>query len=269
MAYETILYEVAGDVATITLNRPDKLNAWNSTMAAELADSLRAADANPATRVIILTGAGRAFCAGADIGGFAKNIGNRESGSSDGGFQPVQPMTNLLTYVVRGLSKPSIVAINGYALGVGFTMTLPFDVRIASENAKVGAIFGRVGLVAELGSSFILPRLVGASRAAEMMLTGRHFSASECLAMGLVTHVTAPSELLPKAREIAAEMALCSPVSLAYTRRLLSQGIEGTLESTMQLEMLALEHCAASAEHKEYVSAFVEKRKPNLKRVRS
>ncbi len=144
MAYEALLYEVADDIATITLNRPAKLNAYTGAMGGELIEAFRQADADPAARVIILTGAGRAFCAGADVGGFASEIKSREAGGST----PRRPnMGYPFSILMRGLSKPAIAAINGYALGVGCTMTLLCDVRIAAEEAKLGLIFPRVGVV--------------------------------------------------------------------------------------------------------------------------
>ncbi len=265
MAYETLLYEVADDIATITLNRPGKLNAYTGTMGGELIEAFRQADADRAARVIILTGAGRAFCAGADVGGFASEIKSRETGRS----APGRPdMGFPFSVVMRGLSKPAIAAINGYALGVGCTMTLLCDVRIAAEEAKLGLIFPRVGVVTEIGSTYLLPRLIGASRAAEMMLTGRHFTARECLEMGLLSHVTPADRLMAKAREIAGEMLQCSPTALDYTRRALYQGLDGTMETAMQFEAFAIGRCYESPEHKEYVTAFTEKRKPDFRRVR-
>ncbi len=267
MAYETLLYEVASDIATITFNRPAKLNAYTGTMGAELIAAFRQADADRDARVIVITGAGRAFCAGADVGGFASEIKSRE-----GEAHASAPRTGTgfpFSVVMRGLSKPAIAAINGYALGVGCTMTLLCDVRIAAEEAKLGLIFPRVGVVTELGSTYLLPRLIGASRAAEMMLTGRQFTARECLEIGLLSHVTPADRLIAKAREIAGEMLQCSPTALDYTRRALYQGLDGTMETAMQFESFAIGRCYESPEHKEYVTAFTEKRKPDFRRVRS
>ena len=266
MAFETILYEVADEIATVILNRPAKLNAYTAMMGREIVDAMRRADDDRDVRVIILTGAGRAFCAGADISGFADNIKAREGGSGGnserrGGMLDFPPM-------MRTLSKPSIVAINGIALGIGATMTLPCDIRIMADTAKIGFIFSRVGLMPELGSSFFLPRLIGASRAAEMMLTGRHYSAAECLQIGLVSQVVPADTVGSKARELAAEIMLGSPASLELTRRALHHGLTGSLESAMEFEGFALDQCYASPEHKEYVSAFMEKRKPHLSRIR-
>jgi len=269
VAYETLLYEVADQIATITLNRPAKMNSYTPTMGNEIAETMLQADADPDVRVIIMTGAGdRAFCAGADIGGFARDVNAREGGGRGefsgrrGGALPPLPT------IMRNLSKPTIAAINGYALGVGMTIPILFDVRIASENAKMGVIFGRVGVMAELGSTYLLPRMIGLARASEMMLTGKQYTAAECLQMGLVSQVTPPGQVMEKARELAGEMLQCSPTSLAFTRHALHQALDGTLETAMQFEMFALEKCYVSAEHKEYVTAFMEKRKPDFSKLK-
>jgi enoyl-CoA hydratase/carnithine racemase len=265
MAYATILYDVADEIATVTLNRPAKLNAYTAAMGHEIVDAMHRANDDRAVRVVILTGAGRAFCAGADISGFADNIKAREGGGG-GSFER---RGGMLEYpaLMRSFAKPSIVALNGIALGIGATMALPCDIRIIADTAKVGFIFARVGLMPELGSSYFLPRLIGASRAAEVMLTGRHYSAAECLQMGLVSAVVPADTVLAKAREMAAEIALGSPRSLALTRRAVQQGLNGSLESAMEFEGFALDQCYSSPEHKEYVSAFLEKRKPDLTRI--
>jgi enoyl-CoA hydratase/carnithine racemase len=174
-----------------------------------------------------------------------------------------------LPQVMRYLSKPTIAAINGYALGVGCTIPLLFDVRIASDNAKMGVIFPRVGLMSELGSSYLMPRLIGLARTAEMMLTGRQYTASECLAMGLVSRVVPLAQLPATTRELAGDMLQCSPTSLAFTRKALYQGLDGNLETAMAFEGFALEKCYVSPEHKEYVAAFLEKRKPDFKKAKS
>jgi enoyl-CoA hydratase/carnithine racemase len=266
VAYETILYEVADEIATVTLNRPTKLNAYTAKMGYEIVDAMRQADDDSGVRVIILTGAGRAFCAGADISGFADNLKSR----SEGGSGNSERRGGMLDYppLMRTLRKPSIVAINGIALGIGATMSLPCDIRIMADTAKMGFIFSRVGLMPELGSSYFLPRLIGASRAAEVMLTGRHYAAAECLQMGLVSAAVPTDNVIGKAREMAAEIILGSPLSLALTRRGLQQALNGTLESAMEFEGFALGQCYSSPEHREYVSAFLEKRKPDLARLR-
>jgi enoyl-CoA hydratase/carnithine racemase len=263
MSFDTLLYDVADKIATITLNRPAKLNAYTPQMGREIVEAMRQADSDPDARVVILTGAGRAFCAGADISTFDRNIRTRDAGGHPDSAAGREAMADY-PHLMRTMKKPSLVAINGFALGVGATMTLPCDVRIMAEGARMGFIFPRVGLMTELGSSYFLPRLVGLARATEILLTGRHCTAQECLAMGLVTHVIAGDALMSRAREIAGEIIQGSPVSLALTRRALHNGIMGTLENALEFEAFALEQCYTSAEHKEYVAAFMEKRKPNL-----
>lgn len=267
MAFETLRYEVADEIATITLNRPAKMNAYTPAMGAEIVQAMRRADEDRDARVIVMTGAGRAFCAGADISVFAGNIQARDSGGTPHSSEGREAMISYPA-VMRALTKPSIVAINGYALGVGATMTLPCDIRIMAEDAKIGFIFPRVGLMTELGSSYFLPRLVGVSRATEMLLTGRHYTAAECLAMGLVSQVVPSATLTAKARELAIEVIQGSPLSLALTRHAIYNGLTGTVDNAMEFEALALERCYTSPEHKEYVSAFVERRKPDLSRIR-
>src|SRR5882757_4571968 len=231
IAYETVLYEVANEIATITLNRPAKVNAYTTTMGAEITDAMLRADADDNARVIIMTGAGeRAFCAGADMSMFASQIKSRETKADQS--ERVQH-TPSMPFVMRNLAKPTIASINGFALGVGCTMTLLCDVRIASDNAKMGVIFPRVGLMSELGSSYLMPRLIGLSRTAEMMLTARQYPVSECLAMGLVSQVVPQADLTATAHGLAADMLQCSPTSLAFTRRALYQGLDGTLETAL------------------------------------
>jgi enoyl-CoA hydratase/carnithine racemase len=270
MKFETVLYATADGIATVTLNRPDKLNAFNATMGREIVAAFRQADQDREVRAIILTGAGdRAFCAGADIGGFADDIKGREAQATRPSVRANGQEMLAFPNLVRTMSKPAIAAINGYALGIGITMALPCDIRIMGETAKVGFVFARVGLMAELGSTYFLPRLIGSSRAAEMMLTGRQYTAPECLAMGLVSAVAPAGSLMERAREIAGAISDGSPLSIEMLRRAIFQGFDGTLEHAMEFENFALERCARSAEHKEYVSAFLEKRKPNLKRLRA
>jgi 2-(1,2-epoxy-1,2-dihydrophenyl)acetyl-CoA isomerase len=260
MSFETLLYEVADQIATITLNRPAKLNAYTPQMGHEIVQSMRQAEADPGVRLVILTGAGRAFCAGADISTFDLNIRTREAGGQPDSSAGREALADY-PHLMRTMSKPSLVAINGFALGVGATMTLPCDIRIMAEGASMGFIFPRVGLMTELGSSFLLPRLVGVARATEMLLTARHYSAEECLAMGVVTHVIAADRLQTRAREIAGEIMQGSPTALALTRRAIHNGVTGTLETALEFEAFALDQCYKSPQHREYVSAFMGKRK--------
>lgn len=267
MAYQEIRYEVDGAVATITLNRPDKLNAFTNLMGRELAAALRAADADDAVRVVILTGEGRGFCAGADIsagaGSFdtksgegAKNFGSSEAGEDRDGAGFIGALFDS--------KKPTIAAFNGPAVGVGITLALPTDIKIASETARFGFVFARRGLVPEAASAWFLPQLVGLSQALRWCLSGRVFDAAEALAGGLVSEVVPPDRLLARAREIAAEIAEnTAPVSIALTRQMLWRF--GNAE--LPFDLLKVDGPFALAlgtgpDVREGVAAFLEKRPP-------
>src|SRR5919206_882559 len=204
MEYEQIRYELAENVLTLTMNRPDRLNAWTPTMLRELLDAFDRSDADDEVRVVIITGAGRGFCAGADLeaGGDTFDYrarGVEDEGPRDGGGQ--------FTLRVFDSKKPVIAAINGPAVGVGATMTLPMDVRLAADDAKLGFVFARRGIVPEACSSWFLPRVVGISRAMEWVATGRVFSAEEARQAGLVRSVHPADELLDAAYALAREIA--------------------------------------------------------------
>jgi enoyl-CoA hydratase/carnithine racemase len=263
MAYETITLTKDQGIATITLNRPQRLNAWTPQMGTELAHAFRDADRDGGVRAIILTGAGRAFCAGADMDFFAQQIaaggGMGESdASAPTGPARVEEFPNLM----RSLGKPTIAAINGYALGVGCTMTLLCDIRVAAEEAKMAFLFPRMGVMAELGSTYLLPRLVGIGRACELMFTGKTYGAAECERAGLVNHVVPGERLLPFASEMAIEIAKCAPQSVALTRQALYQGLQSSFEAQVRHEGFTLEYLYRSADHAEAVRAFKEKRAP-------
>src|SRR2546421_10745873 len=200
MAFEQIHTELAEGVLQVTLNRPERLNAWTPTMARELHEAFDQADADDEVRAIIVTGAGRGFCAGADLGAGGETFDYRARGATD----PV-PRDNGGQFTLRIFesTKPVIAAINGPAVGVGATMTLPMDVRLAAEDARMGFVFTRRGIVPEACSSWFLPRGVGVSRAVEWVATGRVFSAQEALEGGLVRSVHPPEQLLNAARELA------------------------------------------------------------------
>jgi 2-(1,2-epoxy-1,2-dihydrophenyl)acetyl-CoA isomerase len=262
MDLETIRVGTADGVATITLHRPERLNAWTPVMGRELTEAFRAADRDPEVRAVILTGAGRAFCAGADMDFFAAQIQSGGGTGAAGGDGPgrVEEFPALLQH----LSKPTIAAINGYALGVGCTMTLLCDVRLAAAEAKLGFLFPRMGVMAELGSTFLLPRLVGVGRACELMFTGKQYAADELERIGLVNHVVPGGELLASATAMAREIAECAPLSLALTRRALYQGLTATFEAQVRHEAYALEYLYRSHDHAEAVRAFREKRPPRF-----
>ena len=256
-SYEAIRYDLEDGVLTITLNRPDRLNAFNGQMAAEMMDAFDRADADDDIRAIIVTGEGRGFCAGADLssGGdtFARSNDDLEAYRDGGG---------VLSLRIYALRKPIIAAINGPAVGVGITMTLPMDVRLASTEARMGFVFVRRGMVPEACSSYFLPRLVGMGRASEWTLTGRVFPAAEALEAGLVNRVLPPEDLLPAARELASEIAAnTSPVSVTLTRHMLWKALDA--ESPMaahRVESKGIYTRGRSADAREGVVSFLEKR---------
>jgi len=265
MSYETITCEVEDGVLTLTLNRPEILNAFNGTMMTEMIAALDEADANDHVRAIIVTGAGRGFCAGADLssGGDTFNADargtqpGRESASGiprDGG--------GLLTLRIFELKKPIIAAINGPAVGVGATMTLPMDIRLASENAKFGFVFARRGIVPEACSSYFLPRVVGISQALDWCYSGRVFPAEEALAGGLVKAVHPADGLLPAARAIAADIsANTSAISVTLIRQMMWRmlGADHPMEAH-KIDSRGVYYTGRSDDAREGVSAFLEKR---------
>jgi enoyl-CoA hydratase/carnithine racemase len=220
MNFEEIRYEVADHVLTITLDRPDRLNAFTPTMARELIEAFDRSDADDDVRAVVVTGAGRGFCAGADLGGGGGTFDWRDRDGGDVGVP--RDGGGQVTLRIFDSLKPVIAAINGPAVGVGITMTLPMDVRIAATGAKIGFVFARRGIVPEACSSWFLPRLVGISQAMEWVATGRVFLAEEALAGGLVRSVHPADEVLGVAQELAAEIASeAAPVSVALARRLM------------------------------------------------
>jgi enoyl-CoA hydratase/carnithine racemase len=259
---ETIRTELREGILTITLHRPDRLNAFNARMLEELLGALDRADADDEVRVVVFTGAGRAFCAGADLGGggatFYASAQEDPHRHRDGG--------GLLALRLYECKKPVIAAIHGPAVGVGVTMTLPMDVRIASESARFGFVFARRGIVPEACSAWFLPRVVGISRAMEWVATGRIFPASEALAGGLVSRVVAPEALLPAARELALEIAEhTSAVSVCLARQLLWKmlGADHPMEAH-RVDSRAIYAMGRSADAYEGVQSFLEKRPPSF-----
>lgn len=267
MAYETILYDLDGPVLTITLNRPDKMNAYTGVMGAELADAFHRADADDAVRVVIVTGAGRGFCAGADISGGANAFDTQAEGSV-AFAAPGQPRQQGGGFVgaIFGCRKPSIAAINGAAVGVGATLTLPMDIRIAARGARYGFVFARRGLVPEAGSAWFLPKLVGLPQALNWCLRGNLIPAEGAMAAGLVSEVVEPDQLLARARELALEIAEnTAPVSIALARQMLwrfsgDPDPSGALAIDGRLSM----ELGAGPDVKEGVGAFMEKRPPKF-----
>ncbi len=261
MEYTQILYDVEDNIATITLNRPDRMNAFTGTMMYELVDAFDQIDADDDVRAVIMTGAGRGFCAGADLGGGGETFAR---GGSD--IQTPQGVPRdgggIVSLRIFECTKPVIGAINGAAVGVGVTMTLPMDIRLASDQAKFGFVFARRGIVPEACSSWFLPRVVGISRAAEWCYSGRVFPADEALAGGLVRSVHPADELLGVAHGIAREIAdNTAPVSVALTRQMLWRmlGASHPMEAH-RVDSRGIQSRGASDDAREGVDSFLEKR---------
>jgi enoyl-CoA hydratase/carnithine racemase len=259
MEFEQIRYEVADNILTITLDRPDRLNAWTRTMQHELLAAFDRADADDEVRAIVMTGAGRAYCAGADLESGGDTFTSREH-FGDGDV----PRDGGGTFALRifECKKPVIAAINGHAVGVGITMTLPMDVRLAADDAKMGFVFTRRGIVPEACSSWFLPRVVGISRAVEWAASGRVFSAQEALEGGLVRSLHPKDEVLDAARSLAAEIAEnAAPVSVALARQLMWRmlGASHPMEAH-RADSRGMFLRGQSADAREGITAFLEKR---------
>ncbi|MBJ7409206.1 MAG: crotonase/enoyl-CoA hydratase family protein [Phenylobacterium sp.] len=268
-SFETLLYAVEDGVATITLNRPDKLNAFNTQMMKDLIAAFDETDGDDNVRAVIVTGAGRAFCAGADLsaGGATFDYDKRSAEDNDArtrdGVQ--RDGGGLLTLRIFDSLKPVISACNGAAVGVGVTMQLAMDIRLASDTARYGFVFARRGINPEACSSWFLPRLVGMQTALEWCYTGRIFPAQEAAERGLVRSVHAPDDLLPAARAIAREIAdNTAPVSVAITRQLLWRmaGASHPMEAH-KADSRGIQARGRAADAREGVTSFLEKRPPN------
>jgi enoyl-CoA hydratase/carnithine racemase len=272
--FETLHCSQAGHVLTVTLNRPDKLNAFNGPMMLELLHVFDRSDADDDVRAVIVTGAGRAFCAGADLSQGAKTFDyaareDRPGAAAaaagaevDWSDESVRDGGGRVTLRIFNSLKPVIAAINGPAVGIGATMLLPMDIRLASLTARFGFVFNRRGITPEACSSFFLPRIVGISRALEWTYSGRVFEAAEALAGGLVSRVLPPDDLLPAAQAIAREIAdNAAPVSVALTRQMMWRmlGASHPMDAH-RVDSRAIFSRGASPDAKEGVMAFLEKR---------
>jgi enoyl-CoA hydratase/carnithine racemase len=255
MSDRTVLLTIEAGVATVTLNRPEAMNAWNGQMAAELDAALRACDADDGVRAIVLTGAGRAFCAGADLSSGGDTFRPRADGAVAGtrAGEAIWPFQ---------LTKPVVAAINGHAIGVGITLPLTCDLRFVAEDAKLQFAFVRRGVLPELASHTILPRVIGLSRAADLLLTGRQFSGREAAALGLASEALPAAQVLPAAQAKAREFALAGPVAVALSKRLLWEGLALTAPEMMKREGPLFAWIGRHPDAREGVAHFLEKRAP-------
>lgn len=261
MEYEQIQVEKRGGAALITLNRPERLNAWTWRMSAEQTDAIRAANEDPDVGAIVMTGAGRAFCAGADIRDtFQKDLQAQDSGQERHETGQAQNWVELARS-----SKPLIAAVNGVAVGVGLTMIAPFDLIIASDKAQFGMFFIKVGLVPELASTYFLTQRMGFGHASEMCLSGRLYSAEEAGRSGLANRVVEHDRLLEEALATAELIGANPGPQLRWIKGLITENAtESNYEEAMRREGLAFSKAQQSPEHREAVAAFMEKRKPDF-----
>ena len=263
MTYETITTELRGEILLITLNRPERLNAWTYQMGAELGDAISQANHSDDVTAMVLTGAGRGFCAGADIRDLFK--AQAESGKEAGGARPTRNWVELIRE-----SKPIVAAVNGAAIGVGLTQILPCDYIIASSAAKLSARFIKMGLVPELASSRLLVARMGLGQASRIMLTGETLSAEQALETRLIDEMTDEASLVDKAIDMAAAMGSNPQRALTMVKQLITDNMaEADLSSVQAREMVALNQCYESAEHHEAINAFLEKREPDFKAARA
>lgn len=259
--YQHILFDVDDGVATITLNRPDRMNAFHFPLGGELERAYARCDEDDAVRAVILTGAGKAFCAGADMGSGGKTFDDVEGGRRAAGTGP--RVRRLAAWQVR---KPVIAAINGHAVGVGLTLAMQCDLRIVAREAKLAFAFVRRGIIPELGSHAILPRVVGFSRAADLLLSGRTFRGEEAAALGVASAAYPALEVVPRAREWARDVAAnTAPVSVAIAKRLLWEGVTETPAETMAKEGPLLAWVGKQPDAAEGVRSFLERRSPEWK----
>ncbi len=273
MDFAEILYDKSDRIATITFNRPEKMNAWTPKMGVETRAAMMDADRDPNVGAIIVTGAGRAYCAGADMGALSEISAGRASATGaapapqeDEWMRQLPPNYRSQYSYPLGLSKPVIGAINGACVGLGFTTCLYQDIRIASENARMGLIFVQRGLAIEHGSSWMLSRIIGVARAAELAVTGRLVDSEEALRIGLVHRVVAQDKLMATAREVAGHIAHnCSPLGVSEAKKLIWRHLFTDLATAIREDDESMTMMTRSEDFKEGVRAFVEKRPAKFK----
>lgn len=260
--FETLLVETAGSVCTITLNRPESLNSINDRMTTELADLVSQLQRDARVRAVVLTGAGRAFCSGQDLGELKNQY-------TDPSFVPhlgaeLRRRYNPVISGLRDLEKPVLCAVNGVAVGAGLSLALACDLRLASDKASFMEVFVNIGLVPDAGNTFFLPRLVGLGKALELCFTSDKVSAADALNMGLVNRIVPADELMKTTQELAGRLAQLPTRAIGLTKRLLYQSLSSDLDAMLEAEAVAQEAAALSADHREGVLAFFEKRTPKF-----
>jgi len=261
MSYECLLYETKDRVATLTLNRPDRLNALGGTLREDLTAGLTRAIDDPDVRVIVITGAGKGFCAGGDVK--AMQDAN-QAGRGRPLMERVAPSRDRTVLLMRDSPKPLIAAVNGAAAGAGMNLALACDIRLASSAARFSQAFVRRGLHPDWGGTYFLPRVVGMAKACEMIFTGQIIDAEEARHLGIVSAVHPPERLLPATYELATKIALGPPVAIRLARRALYRNADADLQSSLEFETFAQNICADTEDAREGIRAFVEKREPTF-----
>jgi 2-(1,2-epoxy-1,2-dihydrophenyl)acetyl-CoA isomerase len=265
VSYKVILYEVSDRVGIITLNRPDKLNAWTSQMGEEIIDALRHANEDDDVGAILIQGAGRAFCSGADvIEEFQSRAQAQDAGKTaeQSESRPVADLVALRDLLHFG--KPSIAALHGYAIGIGITLPLNCDIRIAAEGTKINTMFLQVGLIPEFGSSYLLPRILGLGKACELIYLPRMIEAQEAHELGLVNRVVAADRLAEESMEMARTLGRGPTFALRKAKEVIYRNLDADYLEALKREFEGFAACMATAEHREGIRAFVERREPDF-----
>jgi len=259
MTYKCLLYEVKDRIATLTLNRPERLNALGDTLREDLYDAVLKAAADDEVRVLVITGAGRGFCSGGDV----KSMNERDrAGASASLNDKISPLRDPTLLAMRDCPKPIIAAVNGAAAGAGMNLALACDMRIASTSAKFAQAFVKRGLHPDWGGTYFLPRIVGTAKACELIFTGDTIDAAEALRLGIVNSVVEPEALLPRACALAAKIAAGPPIAIRLAKRAIYRNQESDLRTALEYETYAQNLCRDTEDAKEGVKAFVEKRAP-------
>jgi 2-(1,2-epoxy-1,2-dihydrophenyl)acetyl-CoA isomerase len=262
MDYKCLIYEVSDHIATLTLNRPERLNALGDTLRDDLYEAVIRASEDADVRVVIVTGAGRGFCSGGDVK--AMNEAN-EAGRRSALMDKIAPSRDKTVLAMRDSPKPIIAAVNGAAAGAGMNLALACDIRIASTNAKFGETFAKRGLHVDWGGTYFLPRIVGMAKACEMIFTGEMISAEEALRLGIVSELVEPEDLMECARGLAGRMASGPPIAIRLAKRALYKSLDSDLRQSLEFETHAQNICRETNDAKEGIRAFVEKRAPEFK----
>ena len=261
MTYECLIYEVKDSIATLTLNRPDRLNALGGSLRDDLHDAVTRSAADPEVRVMIITGAGKGFCAGGDV----KAMNEAKEGRRERPFmEKIAPGRDRTLLAMREAPQPIIAAVNGAAAGAGMNLALACDIRLASSAAKFSQAFVKRGLHPDWGGTYFLPRIVGMAKACELIFTGALIDAAEALRLGIVSQVLAPEELLPAAQTLARAIAAGPPIAIRLARRGLYRNAESDLRTALEYETFAQNACFETEDATEGIRAFVEKRPPQF-----